>query len=146
MFVVRCSFSVVRGEELGEILSRVASLEQGDGPGNADLFGDWRLSEGGDLRFEFTDEEGRGVDCQQHRGRLGSWNQKGFQAVRLDSQRKQLRIADSVAPCKATRVWNSEKVAEAEELTNDVGQMLSGLSKYLASPRTASRAKDLSGT
>ena len=39
-----------------------------------------------------------------------------------------------------------KKVAEAEELTNDVGQMLSGLSKYLASPRTASRAKDLSGT
>jgi four helix bundle protein len=39
-----------------------------------------------------------------------------------------------------------KKVAEAEELTNDVGQMLSGLSKYLDSPRIASRAKDLSGT
>jgi len=29
------------------------------------------------------------------------------------------------------------RVSEAEELTNDVGQMLSGLSKYLASPPTA---------
>ena len=28
-------------------------------------------------------------------------------------------------------------IAEAEELTNEVGQMLAGLSKYLASPRTA---------
>jgi four helix bundle protein len=32
-------------------------------------------------------------------------------------------------------------MAEAEALTNDVGQMLAGLSKYLASPRTAVSAK-----
>jgi four helix bundle protein len=29
----------------------------------------------------------------------------------------------------------ADRVAEAEELTNDIGQMLSGLSKYLASAR-----------
>jgi four helix bundle protein len=32
-------------------------------------------------------------------------------------------------------------IAEAEELTNEVGQMLAGLSKYLASPHTAVSAK-----
>jgi four helix bundle protein len=32
-------------------------------------------------------------------------------------------------------------IAEAEELTNEVGQMLAGLSKYLASPHTAASAK-----
>ena len=32
-------------------------------------------------------------------------------------------------------------IAEAEELTNEVGQMLAGLSKYLTSPRTAVSAK-----
>jgi hypothetical protein len=32
----------------------------------------------------------------------------------------------------------AERVAEAEKLTNDIGQMLSGLSKYLASPQGAS--------
>jgi four helix bundle protein len=34
----------------------------------------------------------------------------------------------------------AERVAEAEKLTNDKGQMLSGLSKYLASSRSASTA------
>ena len=32
-------------------------------------------------------------------------------------------------------------IAEAEELTNEVGQMLAGLSTYLASPHTAVSAK-----
>jgi four helix bundle protein len=41
---------------------------------------------------------------------------------------------------------NAAHVAEAEELTNAVGQMLSGLSKYLAVPLTAGSAKVLSGT
>ena len=36
---------------------------------------------------------------------------------------------------------NAIGIADAEALTNDVGQMLAGLSKYLASPRTAVSAK-----
>ena len=40
----------------------------------------------------------------------------------------------------------ASQVAEAEELTNAVGQMLSGLSKYLAAPLTAGSAKVLFGT
>ena len=32
-------------------------------------------------------------------------------------------------------------IAEVEELTNEVGQMLAGLSKYLASPHSAASAK-----
>lgn len=35
----------------------------------------------------------------------------------------------------------AEGIAEAEELTNEVGHMLAGLSKYLASPRIAVGAK-----
>jgi four helix bundle protein len=37
------------------------------------------------------------------------------------------------------------KLAEAEELTNDVGQMLHGLSKYLASTRNVDSEKRPSG-
>ena len=42
---------------------------------------------------------------------------------------------------KELNFGSSSGIAEAEELTNDVGQMLAGLSKYLASPRTAVSAK-----
>ena len=36
---------------------------------------------------------------------------------------------------------NASSIADAEALTNDVGQMLAGLSKYLALPRTAVSSK-----
>ena len=36
---------------------------------------------------------------------------------------------------------NEERITDAEGLTADVGQMLAGLSKYLASPRQADSAK-----
>jgi four helix bundle protein len=36
---------------------------------------------------------------------------------------------------------SASSIGEAEALTNDVGQMLAGLSKYLTSPRTAVSAK-----
>ena len=35
----------------------------------------------------------------------------------------------------------AERIAEAEELTTGIGQMLSGLSKYLASPQKAANSK-----
>lgn len=38
---------------------------------------------------------------------------------------------------KELQFGSANGIAQAEELTNDVGQMLAGLSKYLASPRTA---------
>jgi len=38
---------------------------------------------------------------------------------------------------KTLEFGSASRIAEAEALTNDVGQMLAGLSKYLASPRTA---------
>jgi four helix bundle protein len=42
---------------------------------------------------------------------------------------------------KELKFGDANTIAEAEALTNDVGQMLAGLSKYLASPRTAASAK-----
>lgn len=41
---------------------------------------------------------------------------------------------------------NESRVAEAVGLTNDIGQMLAGLSKYLVSPRNVGSAKNQSAT
>jgi four helix bundle protein len=45
---------------------------------------------------------------------------------------------------KRLEFGHAAQVAEAEELTNVVGQMLSGLSKYLATPRTVGGVKVMS--
>ena len=60
--------------------------------------------------------------------------------VRL-TQGSNCELQTQLLLAKELKFGSSSGIAEAEELTNDVGQMLAGLSKYLASPRTAVSAK-----
>jgi hypothetical protein len=89
------------GKPIGSVLSRLEGLADGDGPGRNDLLAHPKLPEGRNLRNDFSDAEGIGVDSGEHRRGIRSRESGGVYPVPQDRSGLSQRVGDTFAPIRS---------------------------------------------
>ena len=108
------------------------------------------------LTADFPKQETYGLSSQMRRAAVsipsnvaeGSARstRKDFKQFVAIARGSNCELQTQILLARRLHLGDSNRINEAEELTHEVGQMLSGLSKYLAKPRDSSATKAQAGT